>query len=134
MQNTFANALSETISKHMPLSATRRETLAWLALLIMRHGTICLWRLAAHVATMATIDSVRRRFYRLRKRKRAHLEPLGRRNARQSALDDSSHHSLAKIIGKRHSRRLLHAAGIMNQNATDSGSPRDSVCSEPALL
>jgi hypothetical protein len=64
MQNTFANALSETISKHMPLSATRRETLAWLALLMMRHGTICLWRLAAHVATMATIDSVRRRFYR----------------------------------------------------------------------
>ena len=64
MQNTFANALSETISKHMPLSATRRETLAWLALLIMRHGTICLWRLAAHVATMATIASVRRRFYR----------------------------------------------------------------------
>ena len=56
MQNAFANALSETISKHMPLSATRRETLAWLALLIMRHGTICLWRLAAHVATMATID------------------------------------------------------------------------------
>ena len=64
MQNAFANALSETISKHMPLSATRRETLAWLALLIMRHGTICVWRLAAHVATMATIDSVRRRFYR----------------------------------------------------------------------
>jgi hypothetical protein len=36
MQNTFANALSDSISKHMPLSATRRETLAWLALLTMR--------------------------------------------------------------------------------------------------
>jgi hypothetical protein len=64
MQNTFSNALSEAISKHTALSATRRETLTWLALLIMRHGTICLWRLAAHAATAATTDSVRRRFYR----------------------------------------------------------------------
>jgi len=58
------NALSEAISKHISLSATRRETLGWIALLIMRHGTICLWRLAAHVAT-ATTDSVRQRFYRI---------------------------------------------------------------------
>jgi hypothetical protein len=64
MQNTFSNALSEAVSKHIPFSATRRETLAWLALLIMRQGTICLWRLAAHVATAAATDSVRRRFYR----------------------------------------------------------------------
>ena len=64
MQNTFSNALSEAVSKHIPLSVTRRETLAWLTLLIMRQGTICLWRLAAHVATMARTKSVRRRFYR----------------------------------------------------------------------
>lgn len=64
MQNTFSNALSEAVSKHIALSPTRRETLAWLALLIMRCGTICLWRLAAHVATAAMTDSVRRRFYR----------------------------------------------------------------------
>jgi len=64
MQNTFANALSKAIGNHIPLSGTRRETLAWLAWLIMRQGTICLWRLAAHVATAATTDSVRRRFYR----------------------------------------------------------------------
>jgi hypothetical protein len=64
MQNTFSNALSKAVSNHIPLSASRRETLAWLALLIMRQGTICLWRLAAHVATAATTDSVRRRFYR----------------------------------------------------------------------
>jgi len=64
MQNTFSNALSEAISQHIPLSATRRETLAWLTLLIMRQGTICLWRLAAHVTTAATTSSVRRRFYR----------------------------------------------------------------------
>ena len=38
--------------------------MAWLAYLIMRHGTICLWRLAAHVATAAQTTSVRRRFYR----------------------------------------------------------------------
>lgn len=64
MQNTFSNALSEAVCNHIPLSASRRETLGWLALLIMRQGTICLWRLAAHVATAAATDSVRRRFYR----------------------------------------------------------------------
>jgi hypothetical protein len=30
----------------------------------MQHGTICLWRLAAYVASMVQTDSVRR-FYRL---------------------------------------------------------------------
>jgi len=64
MQNTFSNALSRAVCKHIPLSPTRHETLAWLALLIMQHGTICLWRLAAYVATRAQTDSVRRRFYR----------------------------------------------------------------------
>jgi hypothetical protein len=38
--------------------------LSWLTLLIMQHGTSCLWRLAAYVASMAQTDSVRRRFYR----------------------------------------------------------------------
>ena len=42
MQNTFSNALSGAIHNHIALSATRRETLGWLASLIMRHGTICL--------------------------------------------------------------------------------------------
>ena len=37
MQNTFSNALSGTVSNHIPLSATRRETLAWL---IVRPGAI----------------------------------------------------------------------------------------------
>jgi len=64
MQSIFSNALSEAVAKHIDLSATRRETLSWLALLIMRHGTICLWRLAAFVASAAQTDSVRRRFYR----------------------------------------------------------------------
>src|SRR5665213_2796052 len=64
MQSIFSNALSRAIAKHITLSGTRRETLSWLALLIMQHGTISLWRLAAHVASVAQTDSVRRRFYR----------------------------------------------------------------------
>src|SRR5471030_2797944 len=64
MQSIFSNALSRVVAKHIGLSATRRETLSWLALLIMQHGTISLWRLAAHVASDAQIASVRRRFYR----------------------------------------------------------------------
>lgn len=36
----------------------------WLTLLIVQHGTICLWRLTAHVASVAQTDSVRQRFYR----------------------------------------------------------------------
>ena len=46
MQSIFSNALSRAIAKHINLSATRRETLSWLALLIMQHGTISLWRLS----------------------------------------------------------------------------------------
>jgi hypothetical protein len=64
MQKFFSNALSEAVSEHIKLSDTRRETLTWLAYLIMRQGTICLWRLASHVATAAQTASVRRRFYR----------------------------------------------------------------------
>ena len=64
MQSIFSNALSRAVAKHIDLSVTRRETLAWLTLLIMQQGTICLWRLAASVASAAQTDSVRRRFYR----------------------------------------------------------------------
>ena len=64
MQSLFSNALSSVVAKHIDLSVTRRETLAWLTLLIMQQGTICLWRLAASVASAAQTDSVRRRFYR----------------------------------------------------------------------
>ena len=64
MQSILSHALSRAAAKHIEVSATRRETLALLALLIMQHGTICLWRLAAFVASAAQTDSVRRRFYR----------------------------------------------------------------------
>lgn len=63
----------------------------------------------------------------------AHVETLGRRIARQPALNDRLHYSSAKIIGKRHPRRLLRAAGIMNQNFADSGIPLDSLRSDTAL-
>ena len=64
MQSVFSNALSRAVSNHIGLSPTRQETLAWLVLLMLQHGTICLWRLAAHVNSPASVDSVRRRFYR----------------------------------------------------------------------
>src|ERR1700692_3125617 len=64
MQSVFSKALSSAISNHIELSETRRDTLGWLAFLVMQQGTICLWRLAAYVTTSATTDSVRRRFYR----------------------------------------------------------------------
>jgi len=64
MQSIFSNALSRAVAKHIGLSATRQETLCWLALLIMQHGTISLWRLAAYVASAAQTASVQRRFYR----------------------------------------------------------------------
>src|SRR5215211_4317483 len=64
MQSLFSNALSRLFSQHLPLSASRRQTLAWLVILIMRQGTVCLWRLAAHAETDAALASVQRRFYR----------------------------------------------------------------------
>jgi hypothetical protein len=64
MQSIFSNALSRAVGNHINLSATRLETLSWLALLIMQHGTISLWRLAAYVASAAQTASVQRRFYR----------------------------------------------------------------------
>jgi hypothetical protein len=60
----FANALSKLLSQHTDLKASRRETLAWLVLLITRFGSVCLWRLAAHVETQAELASVRRRISR----------------------------------------------------------------------
>jgi len=64
MHSLFSNTLSSLFSQHLPLSTSRRETLAWLVLLVMRQGTVCLWRLAAHAETHATLASVQRRFYR----------------------------------------------------------------------
>jgi Transposase DDE domain len=64
MQSVFTNALSKLLSQHTGLTASRRETLSWLVLLMLRQGSVCLWRLAAHVSTSAELASVQRRFYR----------------------------------------------------------------------
>lgn len=64
MQSLFANALSGLLSQHTGLSASRRETLAWLVLLITRLGSVCFWRLAAHVESEAELASIRRRISR----------------------------------------------------------------------
>jgi hypothetical protein len=80
MQSLFSNALSRLFSQHLPLSASRRQTLAWLVILIMRQGTVCLWRQAAHAETDAALASVQRRFYRFFQhvpRRRAHRPHRG---------------------------------------------------------
>lgn len=64
MQSIFVNALSKLISQHSGLSPSRRETLAWLVVLITRFGSVCLWRLCAHVESRAELSSVRRRVSR----------------------------------------------------------------------
>ena len=58
MQSIFSSALSRAVAKHIDLSASRRETLSWLALLIMQHGTISLWRLAAYKFTPWKINEL----------------------------------------------------------------------------
>lgn len=65
MRSSFSDALSGALSKHIALPPARRGTLAWLTLLIMRQGTICLWHLAAHIACAAPSASARRRFCRV---------------------------------------------------------------------
>jgi hypothetical protein len=48
MQSIFATALSNTVFKHTGLPATSDKMLSWLALLIMGHETISLWRMAGY--------------------------------------------------------------------------------------
>src|SRR3984885_6388614 len=58
---------------------------------------------------------------------------LGRRVARHTLFHHRSYHAFAKIVGKRHPRRLLRAAATFNHNKSDSGIPRDSICWDTAL-
>ena len=60
-------------------------------------------------------------------------ETLGRRVARHPAFHHRPHNAFAKIVRKRHNRRLLRAAVILNQNKTDSGIENDSIRSDAAL-
>ena len=54
----------------------------------------------------------------------AHTETLGGRIARQPAQNDRLHNAFAKIVRKRHPRRLLRTATIFKQIKVDSGIPR----------
>lgn len=64
MSESLALALSSRLEKHTALSRTRRETFAWLVILMIRVGTTSLWRLAAHANSPAKTMSVHRRFER----------------------------------------------------------------------
>ena len=64
MFKSLPSALSASLEEHTDLSETRQETLYWLIILILRTGTVSLWRLAAHVPSRAKTLSVHRRFER----------------------------------------------------------------------
>jgi hypothetical protein len=64
MHKSLTQTLSTSLKEHTDLSETRRETLLWLVILFIRLGTVCLWRLAAHVDSPAKKDSVYRRLVR----------------------------------------------------------------------
>ena len=64
MQELLTKALSMALENHIALWRTRRETLVWLVLAIIRTGTVSLWRLAGHIDTRAQTLSMHRRFER----------------------------------------------------------------------
>lgn len=64
MGSMFIDGLSRLTHAHIRLGPTRRETLCWLIFLMLRQGSVCLWRLASHAPSRAQTASVRRRFYR----------------------------------------------------------------------
>ncbi|MFP6748271.1 MAG: hypothetical protein VCD66_11820, partial [Alphaproteobacteria bacterium] len=51
MHELLTKALSTGLENHIALWRTRRETLVWLVLAIIRTGTVSLWRLAGHIDT-----------------------------------------------------------------------------------
>ena len=64
MSKIFTQALSASLKEHTNLSETRQETLGWLVILIIRLGTVCLWRMAAHVDSPVLTASTERRLRR----------------------------------------------------------------------
>ena len=62
--NQNGGQLGRKTAKQEDTTASLESKLKDLAMLIMQHGTICLWRLAAYVASTAQTASVQRRFYR----------------------------------------------------------------------
>jgi hypothetical protein len=64
MQKSLTKCLSLSLESHISLWRTRRETLVWLVMLIIRTGTVSLWRLAGHIDTNAQTMSAHRRLER----------------------------------------------------------------------
>lgn len=64
MSESLTKALSALLKEHTDLAMTRQETLVWLVHLVLRIGTVSLWRLSAHVPGRAQTSSVHRRFER----------------------------------------------------------------------
>jgi len=64
MQELLTKALSTALENHISLWRTRRETLVWLVIAIIRTEAVGLWRLAGHIDTRAQTLSVHRRFER----------------------------------------------------------------------
>lgn len=57
-------ALADMFGSAFSLGASKRETLVWLLRLVVQYGSVCFFRLAAHVPTAAKVDSTRQRFWR----------------------------------------------------------------------
>lgn len=64
MHDPLTQSLSSYLRDHIHLHQTRRETLCCLVVLILRFGTVSLWRLAAHAQSTTKMASVHRRFER----------------------------------------------------------------------
>jgi hypothetical protein len=57
-------ALADVFGSSFSLSPSKRQTLVWLLQLVLEYGSVCLYRLAAHVPSSVQIDSTRQRFLR----------------------------------------------------------------------
>lgn len=88
MHKSLTQTLSLSLKEHTNLSDTRRETLVWLVILVIRLGTACLWRLAAHVDSPAMKGSVYRRFVRFFQYVRLDQAPLARLIVHLTGLAD----------------------------------------------
>ncbi len=64
MHDPLTQVLSRSLQEHITLHRTRHETLSCLVVLILRFGTVSLWRLASHAHSSAKTLSVHRRFER----------------------------------------------------------------------
>jgi hypothetical protein len=64
MQKAFTDALLEVLEEFIELGESTLKTFVQIVFLIMKYGTVCLWRLAAFLEDIVKVDSVRRRFYR----------------------------------------------------------------------